>query len=60
MEQPKQLNPDHIINSMANRIGNLTIEIAQKDAVIIEQNQQIEDLKKDIENLRNELKEKAE
>jgi len=57
MEQ-KQINPEHVVNSLANRIGNLNVELAQKDAVIIEQNQRIVELEKDNENLRNELKAK--
>ena len=54
-QQPKQINQEHIINSLANRIANLSIENAQKDAVIIELNRKIKDLEEDNEKLRESI-----
>lgn len=59
MEQPKQINPEHIINSLASQISNVSIQSAQKDAVIVELNQQIEDLQSDVKNLQEELQKNA-
>lgn len=53
----KQLNPEHVINSLANRLTNAQVESAEKDAVIIALSQENEELKKDNENLREQLKE---
>lgn len=52
----KQLNPDHIINSLANRLTNAQIELAEKDAAIIEMSNKIKELEKDNENFKEQLK----
>jgi len=53
-----QINPEHVENSLANRIANLSIENAQKDAVIIELNRKIKDLEEDNERLRESIAKK--
>ena len=52
----KQLNPDHIINSLANRLTNAQVELAEKDAALIEMNNRIKELEKDNENFKEQLK----
>ena len=52
----KQLNPDHIINSLANRLTNAQIELAERDAAIIEMSNKIKELEKDVENFKEQLK----
>lgn len=54
----RQINPEHVENSLANRIANLSIENAQKDAVIIELNRKIKDLEEDNEKLRESIAKK--
>lgn len=54
--QGKQINPEHVINSLSAQIADISKKSAQKDAVIIELNQQVMELKKDNENLREALK----
>ncbi len=52
----KQLNPEHVINSLANRLTNAQVELAEKDAVIIEMSNRIKELGKDNENFKEQLK----
>lgn len=52
----KQLNPDHVINSLAGRLTNAQVELAEKDAVIIEMSNKIKELEKDNENFKEQLK----
>lgn len=52
----KQLNPEHVINSLANRLTNAQIELAEKDAAIIEMSNKIKELEKDVENFKEQLK----
>lgn len=56
--QGTPINPEHVENSLANRIANLSIENAQKDAVIIELNRKIKDLEEDNEKLRESIAKK--
>lgn len=51
-----QLNPEHVINSLANRLTNAQIELAEKDAALIEMNNKIKELEKDNENFKEQLK----
>ncbi len=57
MSSKKQLNHEHVINSLANKLVNAEVESSEKDAVIIALSQENEELKKDNENLREQLKE---
>lgn len=53
----KQLNADHVINSLANRLTNAQIELAKKDAAIIGLSQQVKELEKNVENFKGQIKE---
>ncbi len=53
MEQPKQPNKDYIIQSLQMQMSNHPLELANRDAVITEQYQQIEELNKQLEEYRN-------
>jgi len=52
----KEINVEHVINSLANRLTEVNVELANKDAVIIDMSEQISELKKDNENLKEQLK----
>lgn len=52
-QQPKQPNKDYIIQSLQMQMSNHPMEIANRDAVITEQYQEIEELKKSLEEYRN-------
>ena len=56
-DKNKEVNYEHVINSLANKLVNAEVESSEKDAVIIALSQENEELKKDIENLREQLKE---
>ena len=43
-----EINPEYMINSLANQITELTIKNAQKDALIAQLNDDIEQLKKEM------------
>ena len=49
MEQPKQPNKDYVNQSLVNQIANLSMQIAERDAIITEQYQQIQELQSDKE-----------
>ena len=51
-----RINPEHVINSIANRLTNAQIELAEKDAVVIEMSNKIKELEKDVENFKEQLK----
>ena len=55
----KQLNPEHMINSLANRLANANVELAEKDAVIIEQQNKINELQQKLGEKRVEEKANA-
>ena len=57
MQSNNNLNYEHVINSLANKLVNAEVESSEKDAVIIALSQENEELKKDKENLREQLKE---
>lgn len=53
MEQ-NQPNKDYINQSLVNQIANLSMQIAQRDAVITEQQQELEEYRqKEIEEMNN-------
>jgi len=43
-----EINPEYMVNSLANQITELTIKNAQKDALIAQLNDEIEQLKKEV------------
>jgi len=43
-----EINPEYMVNSLANQITELTIKNAQKDALIAQQNEEISRLKKEV------------
>ena len=53
MEQPKQPNKDYINQSLVNQIASLSMQTAERDAIITEQFQQIQELQsnKEIEEM---------
>ena len=54
-----QVNPEHMINSLANRLANANVELAEKDAVIIEQQNKINELQQKLGEKRVEEKANA-
>lgn len=48
MEQ-KQPNKEYINQSLLNQIANLSMQVAERDALITEQHQQIKELEKEKE-----------
>lgn len=58
MDQQKQQNKDYIIQSLQMQMSKYPIEIAERDSIMTEQFQEIEGLKKELEEYRNkEIKE---
>lgn len=53
-----QLNSEHVINSLANKLTHANVELAEKDAVIIKLSQDNKQLIKDVENLKEQLAKK--
>ncbi len=51
-----QINPEYVINSLANRLTDAQIELAEKDAALIEMNNKVKELEKDNENFKEQLK----
>ena len=51
-------NPQYVINSLSNQIAALAQEKALRDALITEQQQEIQELKKQVEKLREEAQKK--
>jgi peptidoglycan hydrolase CwlO-like protein len=51
-------NPQYVINSLSNQIASLAQEKALRDAIITEQQQEIQELKKQIETLKSEKSKK--
>ncbi|GGJ48428.1 hypothetical protein [Virgibacillus salexigens] len=47
----KQPNKDYIIQSLQGQISNSSFLIAERDAIITEQHQEIQELKKQIEEI---------
>jgi len=43
-----EINPEYMVNSLANQITELTIKNAQKDAMIAQLNEEITSLKKEV------------
>ena len=43
-----EINPEYMVNSLANQITELTIKNAQKDAMITQLSNEIEQLKKEM------------
>ena len=43
-----EINPEYMVNSLANQITELTIKNAQKDALIAQLNDEITKLKKEV------------
>jgi len=60
MEQHKEIDSEHIINSLAGKLVQAEVESSKKDAAIIALSQEVQELKKDNENLKEQLKENAE
>ena len=54
-----QVNPEHIINSLASRLASAYVETAEKDAVIIEQQKIIDELQQKLGEKRVEEKANA-
>lgn len=44
--QELQVNPDHVINSLLNQNTTLSLNVAQLNAVIIQQTEQLEEYRK--------------
>ena len=42
-----EINPEYMVNSLANQITELTIKAAKKDAIIAQLNDEIDRLKKE-------------
>lgn len=55
----KQPNKDYIIGSLQQQLSKSSIERAERDAVIIEQQEKIVELEAKMEELRKEVGEKA-
>jgi len=58
-QQPKGPNERYIINSLQNQLAQSAYKIAEGDAIIAEMTIRMQELKKDNENLREELKNKG-
>ena len=43
-----EINPEYMVNSLANQITELSIKNAQKDAIIAQQSEEIARLKKEV------------
>lgn len=54
MEQNKQPNKDFMNQSLVNQIADLSIRIAEREAVITEQYMKLQELEKEITRLRDE------
>ena len=44
----KQLNKDYVNQSLVNQIANLSLQIAQRDAIITDQQIELDQLRKEI------------
>jgi len=49
LPETKQPNPQYIINSLSNQIAQISAEKAARDAIITEQQQEINELKQKLE-----------
>lgn len=58
LPETKQPNPQYIINALTNQIAQLSAEKAARDAIITEQQQEINDLKQKLEKQLEEPKSK--
>lgn len=57
MEQnPKQLNQDFIIQSLQIQLSNAHMQIAERDALITEYYQKIQELEKELAELKEKVK----
>jgi len=54
--EPKEINYEHVINSLANKLTDAEIESSKKDAVIITLTTELQELQKDNKNLKEQLK----
>jgi len=55
----KEVNQEHVINSLASQISGLSLTIAQNNAVIIEQQNKINELQQKLREKRVEEKANA-
>lgn len=56
MEDKKQINKEFISQSLVNQVANLSYEKAEREALIEELGQENLELKKELDQLREELK----
>ena len=55
--QDNQPNPQHVNNSLLNQLAQKAMDVAERDAVIAEQQQEIEIYKKKTEKMETEIAE---